>query len=556
MKQIFFIPEQTARTASCFTYQSRQQERRLALQLKEDGMKRIFFILITISFIISLSATPITARYIKTDTQNYPLNISSVQVLDSSDEPVKDLTEKNFRVIVDSKMIDSLRTTTYEKTGQGLHIMLCLDASGSMRGEPIQSIKNAIIPFINKIRSVDKVAISVYADDYQLLADFTNERTLLKNTINNITPKGNFTSLYYGADKAIEQLVNVEDRTGKILILMGDGKDENPTKAYSENDIIQIAKNNGIPIFTIGYSKVEEVYLQSLERMAESTGGSYYYAPTSDDLVEHYNRLYRQIMNINLLSYIVVGVAGDGAEHNLGIVVKTTLGTKELAAKFVAPAGRPAYLPVTPLAKKQKVNPVILLIILGALVIITGVVLFLRKRARKNKQKRDNEIRLLEEQKQKEIDAERQKREALEKELSESKIQQATSQTEIVEQRKPEAIKADRERTMIMGAGQSTQSANGILRMEIIFGTDMGKVYSIDKTGSTIGRADDNRIILTDNTVSSHHAKIYYEDGFFLIEDVGSTNGIFINGNKVQLFRLESNCTFKLGSVEGNFNLV
>lgn len=523
-------------------------------------MKYILLLVIAIGCLCALPAAQISARYIKTDTANYPLLISSVQVLDSSDEPVKNLTNKNFKVIVDAKAVDSLRTTTYEKTGQGLHIILVIDASGTMKGEPIASIKAAILPFIDKIRSVDKVAVAVYADDYQLLTDFTSEKELLKNTINSITPQGKYTSLYYGANKALQRLISVEDRTGKIMILMGDGKDENPTKSYTENDIIKTAQDNGVPIFTIGYSKVEEVYLQSLERIAESTGGSYYYAPRTEDLAAYYDKLYRQIMNINLLSYMVAGIAGDGAEHNLGIAVKTEQGIKDLTAKFTAPAGRPAYTPGnTPIRQKRKLSPLIIGVVLGILLILGIVTMLLVKRSKKQKQAQAEEAQRLEAQKNREQETERQKRVAVEQELNQKA---ATSNPQPVaepERRTPEQIRAAREHTMIMGGNRNTIIQNGggnTLRMEIIFGSDAGKVFTVDASGATLGRAGDNRIVLTEKTVSSHHARISFVEGYFVIEDVGSTNGVLINGNKTQIFRLEGSCTFKMGSAEGNFTLL
>jgi len=503
-------------------------------------------------------AAAMTARHIKTDSKNYPFVITSLQVLDSSDEPYKDLTEKNFKLAVDTKTVDSLKVTTYEKTGEGLYIMLCIDASGTMRGEPIEAIKKAILPFIDKIRSVDKIAISVYADDYQLLADFTNSKQLLKNTVNNITPKGNFTSLYYGSYKALDELIKVEDRAGKIMVLMGDGKDENPTGSYKENDVIDAAKKNSIPIFTIGYTKMTEIYLQSLERMAESTGGNYYYAPSSDDLKNYYEKLYRQIMNINLLSYMVVGIAGDGNEHNLGIVVKTDQDSQELSAKIKTPAGVQAYNPPTPQTTKPKFNPLLLIIIAGILVVLTAAIFLILNYNKKQKRLREDEIRSLEARKNSELEAERQKREALEREKQQQQQGPFEERTLLGQQRKP--IESSKDRTMILGATQTattkSEQARGTLRLEVLFGANQGKVFNIDKSGATIGRAGDNNIVFADKTVSSHHARISYVDGFYVIEDLGSLNGTYIDGNKTQIYRIENSCTFKLGSEEGNITII
>jgi diguanylate cyclase (GGDEF)-like protein len=48
----------------------------------------------------------------------------------------------------------------------------------------------------------------------------------------------------------------------------------------------------------------------------------------------------------------------------------------------------------------------------------------------------------------------------------------------------------------------------------------------------TIGRDTKNLIQLPGQLISRHHAKIYWQDKHFIIEDTNSTNGIFINGQK------------------------
>ena len=54
-----------------------------------------------------------------------------------------------------------------------------------------------------------------------------------------------------------------------------------------------------------------------------------------------------------------------------------------------------------------------------------------------------------------------------------------------------------------------------------------------DNTEITIGRYTTNDITLNSDSVSKHHAKISYRNGNFFIEDLNSTNGVFVNGAKV-----------------------
>jgi len=54
-----------------------------------------------------------------------------------------------------------------------------------------------------------------------------------------------------------------------------------------------------------------------------------------------------------------------------------------------------------------------------------------------------------------------------------------------------------------------------------------------DNAEITIGRYTTNDITLNSDSVSKHHAKISYRNGNFFIEDLNSTNGVFVNGAKV-----------------------
>ena len=61
---------------------------------------------------------------------------------------------------------------------------------------------------------------------------------------------------------------------------------------------------------------------------------------------------------------------------------------------------------------------------------------------------------------------------------------------------------------------------------------EAGKVYKL-KGGATIGRSPRSDIVLDDDYVSSTHARIFARRQFLYLEDLGSTNGTFIDGRRV-----------------------
>ena len=65
----------------------------------------------------------------------------------------------------------------------------------------------------------------------------------------------------------------------------------------------------------------------------------------------------------------------------------------------------------------------------------------------------------------------------------------------------------------------------------------------------TIGRKDGNTVKLTDQYVSGNHAKIEVKNNEVLIEDLNSTNGVFINEEKVTGYaKLRANDKIRIGS--------
>lgn len=50
----------------------------------------------------------------------------------------------------------------------------------------------------------------------------------------------------------------------------------------------------------------------------------------------------------------------------------------------------------------------------------------------------------------------------------------------------------------------------------------------------TIGRKNDNLLILDDPYASSHHARVYIKNNDCILEDLSSTNGTLLNGEKIK----------------------
>jgi|GEM_PF-2266351 len=72
----------------------------------------------------------------------------------------------------------------------------------------------------------------------------------------------------------------------------------------------------------------------------------------------------------------------------------------------------------------------------------------------------------------------------------------------------------------------------------------------------SLGRADDNQIVLDSRKASRRHALIYFRAGEYFIEDLKSKNGTWVNGEKLVDSRiLRDGDRFKIGELEFTFDL-
>jgi hypothetical protein len=77
-----------------------------------------------------------------------------------------------------------------------------------------------------------------------------------------------------------------------------------------------------------------------------------------------------------------------------------------------------------------------------------------------------------------------------------------------------------------------------------------GRTFELNTERTTVGRVEDNAFQITDGSVSSHHAEIVLRGNEIIIRDLNSTNGTFINNEKITEMVLKPGQTLRLGQVE------
>lgn len=91
------------------------------------------------------------------------------------------------------------------------------------------------------------------------------------------------------------------------------------------------------------------------------------------------------------------------------------------------------------------------------------------------------------------------------------------------------------------------KKTNFIFELEILTGSKRGKVFQFSSQSITLGRREDNQVLLDDADVSRYHARINYNKHWQIV-DLNSTNGVFVNGKRIKSARLNSEDEILLGS--------
>ena len=162
------------------------------------------------------------------------------------------------------------------KLRKPVHVVFCLDYSGSMYGDGIRSLIDAMEYVLSseakksmiQFTSTDKIDVIAFGSHVKLLGSSNGDDTeKLLELINNYDLDG-ATSLYPAAKEAIERLSKESNEYNSSVILMTDGVGNIGT--FNELSNTYRSLNKEIPIFSITFGEAEE---DQLEKMATLSNG-------------------------------------------------------------------------------------------------------------------------------------------------------------------------------------------------------------------------------------------------------------------------------------------
>jgi hypothetical protein len=92
-----------------------------------------------------------------------------------------------------------------------------------------------------------------------------------------------------------------------------------------------------------------------------------------------------------------------------------------------------------------------------------------------------------------------------------------------------------------------------VARLEFILGPMANQTLPLSEEVTTIGSVAGNTVVLADPAVSRKHAGIRKVNGEYELADLGSTNGVYVNGHKVPKKTLTPGDIIRVGNTEAVF---
>ncbi len=207
-----------------------------------------------------------------------------------------------------------------------LSIVLVMDTSGSMRGEPLAAAKQAAATFIGALAAEDRVAVVGFNTRPDVLSRFTADRASSLAAVGQLQASGE--TAMYDALIAADTLAFTAPSTQRIVVLLSDGGD---TQSSSSLDTtLRFLKQGAVPVFALGLASPEAAPAV-LARIASETRGRSLGVEQAGDLGRVYADVARQIQN----RYDVAFTSADPATKDLELAISGRSGPNSAAADLV-----------------------------------------------------------------------------------------------------------------------------------------------------------------------------------------------------------------------------
>lgn len=210
-----------------------------------------------------------------------------------------------------------------------LNLCLILDHSGSMKGRPMETVKQAALQIIDSLSPGDR--LSLIAFDHEAKVIVPNQQienpANLKVEVNKLQTSGG-TAIDEGMRLGIEELAKGKENAISQAFLLTDGENE-----HGDNDrclkLAELAASYNLTLNTLGFGNHWNQDI--LEKIADGGGGTLSYIEQPEEAVSEFSRLFERVQSIGLTNaHLMIDLAPSVRLAELKPVAQVVPDTIEL----------------------------------------------------------------------------------------------------------------------------------------------------------------------------------------------------------------------------------
>ncbi len=482
-------------------------------------------------FLFAVGFTGLNAQNVNISVDNAAFPNISIKI--SSEKALK---EADVKILQAGKEIPFQWKAPEKTASAGVKsVYFLIETSGFTANVVVNNCKKGVNDFIKNAPEGTFFNVSSFwkanADSKilnNLSADFTtNKQAITEEISQKIKPVADpqqQADLHKAIYDAIDYVSKTANTPQKQIVVLTAGVN----KSYSPiriDDCIDKANQSGVQVFSLVYKTGFTYALDNLKKLADKTSAKSILVSSASEITESLQDFFKtessafegvQVYQISFtlpnpddLNALEISIAG--AKQALNVIKPTASKEGENAQNESKPNNNLLYIGMA-------------VAILG----IGGYFFYDKQQKAKKEQEEKERAAKAEMERQQQLFQQEQQR-----------LQQQQQQFFAPATTLKEPEKFDPKKTMIGGGGGSP-------KLNVI-SENFRQTFMIHKSPMSIGRKENNDIVIPIQTVSGNHAILTNEGGNWFITDTNSTNGVILNGNRIQKHILRNGDEIQLG---------
>ncbi len=386
------------------------------------------------------------------------------------------------------------------QTGAPALVAVVLDTSGSIPPGDLARTRELALGILQSLPPGSEVALFTFDDQARLVLERTTEPDRLRKALEGARIAGRFTALYDALYDASRYLRDAHP-TRKAIVLVTDGLDENSTLKLE--DALGVAEAPRIPVYAVGVGHVQE---RILRRIAKLTAGDY--VPGSE-----------------------ATPAGIAAA-----IIALPAASPESSASSPPLSSAPPSPARSSSASRSSLRGWLLLV--GGFVVAAALALLALGRRSSPLCPKCHR--------------------PLPGEFSTCAFC-AGADEESSGKTLPPTLVSETVMSRLTGTEEYLEKTVTLRERPVLAvtaGSGAGQVFALSlESATSLGRAKANDVVLDDVAISSQHCRVRPEDGRFVLHDLKSTNGTFVNDRRISRHPLSQGDVIKIGETVLQFRL-